>query len=115
MSARIPEPDGDAVRLKLLEYQLTTLIRGVEKADEKADKRHGELTGTVQNLLSEFSELSRDYEAIEKQVTILAEKVEAKVGIVWFRDVWKVIIGLGILVTTTGGIITIMKALKLVQ
>lgn len=112
--------NGDpAVRLALLQERLSVLV-DIVKASEHDTKLWREQYGA--SLTETTKAITRIHEAqhetqdkidhLQEKLADVEVQLSTKIGWAGFRGVWRVVIGLTILITAAGGVISILRALR---
>jgi hypothetical protein len=112
-------PDHDtAVRVALLQERVTVLIESVKANEARTDVWRREMTGAVKAITDDVGELRVSHREftdrlkhLEGQMVGLEEQVREKVGVVWFKGTWSVLLAIGAIITAAAAVATILRTL----
>lgn len=105
----------DAIRLALLQERLGVLIEANKAWELDAKAWRQDVTTALSANAQQLAKITERLESVEEEVGELRRQIHAKVGVVYFQGMWKVLVGVGAIIAMMGSFLTILKTLGVIH
>ena len=118
VAINLNENDAPIVRIAILQERLGALIESAKASETSAGNFRNDIASSIKDITKEMSALHLSHDKVsdklsnlDDEIKILQEQLKSKMGIVYFQGIWKFILGIGVLITGMGGLLTIARTL----
>src|ERR1035437_2002250 len=118
VAINLNENDAPIVRIAILQERLGALIESAKASETSAGNFRNDIASSIKDITKEMSAFHLSHDKVsdklsnlDDEIKILQEQLKSKMGIVYFQGIWKFILGIGVLITGMGGLLTIARTL----